>query len=362
MNKAVTILAGTAVAAAVLIWVLAFSSGNLEERRREGLSLFAAGRYAAAAELLETCRPDASVPVAEALALSWEKLGIEPARRLDIWRKLAADSPAEIRGEALVRLGAAAREAGDADEAERHFAEAVSAAPGSPAAAAAALALAELAAAAGENAIEAYRSVMDSFPGTPQAAAAAESVGALDLEALLRGKGAEEYRVRPGDSLAGLAAVFKTTPELLRRVNRLNGDMIREGQILRIPPGTFSVVASKSENRLTLLRDGDFFMSFPVGTGRDSSSPVGEFEIVTKLVDPVWYSRDGEIPPGDPRNILGSRWLGFGEPYATFGIHGTTQPETIGTQSSSGCIRMLNADVELLFDLLPRGTRVTIVE
>jgi lipoprotein-anchoring transpeptidase ErfK/SrfK len=45
-----------------------------------------------------------------------------------------------------------------------------------------------------------------------------------------------------------------------------------------------------------------------------------------------------------------------------FGIHGTWQRDSIGKQSSAGCIRMLNEDVEELFDLVPRKISVTITE
>ena len=64
------------------------------------------------------------------------------------------------------------------------------------------------------------------------------------------------------------------------------------------------------------------------------------------------------IESGSPENSLGTRWLGFDK--KGYGIHGTVEPETIGQQVSQGCVRMLNEDVEELYDLLPRGTRVTV--
>jgi lipoprotein-anchoring transpeptidase ErfK/SrfK len=47
--------------------------------------------------------------------------------------------------------------------------------------------------------------------------------------------------------------------------------------------------------------------------------------------------------------------------YRGFGIHGTSDPSSIGQDASSGCVRMLREDVERLFDWTPRGTRVTIL-
>ena len=58
--------------------------------------------------------------------------------------------------------------------------------------------------------------------------------------------------------------------------------------------------------------------------------------------------------------LLGSRWLGFNMP--GYGIHGTIEPETIGKQVTAGCVRMRNSDVEELYDILPLGTEVSIVD
>jgi len=45
-----------------------------------------------------------------------------------------------------------------------------------------------------------------------------------------------------------------------------------------------------------------------------------------------------------------------------YGIHGTWEPETIGKAASAGCIRLLNSEIEELFNLVPLGTEVTIAE
>ena len=95
-----------------------------------------------------------------------------------------------------------------------------------------------------------------------------------------------------------------------------------------------------------------------------SATPEGDFEIATKLKNPPWYRRGERIEYGDPRNILGTRWIGFRDTaeYQGYGIHGTTKPESIGKAQSDGCIRMLNGDVEELFGLVTIGTPVIIKE
>ena len=64
------------------------------------------------------------------------------------------------------------------------------------------------------------------------------------------------------------------------------------------------------------------------------------------------------IPGGDPRNELGSRWIGFKPSY---GVHGTIFPESIGKAESHGCVRMNNKDVEELYGLVVVGTPVKII-
>ncbi|GAH54375.1 unnamed protein product, partial [marine sediment metagenome] len=72
---------------------------------------------------------------------------------------------------------------------------------------------------------------------------------------------------------------------------------------------------------------------------------------------------------GEPGYALGSRWIGLegikgaAKDRIGFGIHGTDEPETIGTESSRGCIRLHNGDVIFVYDLLvPVHSLVEVVE
>jgi lipoprotein-anchoring transpeptidase ErfK/SrfK len=63
--------------------------------------------------------------------------------------------------------------------------------------------------------------------------------------------------------------------------------------------------------------------------------------------------------PGAPDNPLGARAMYLGG--TLYRIHGSNEPETIGTAVSSGCIRMLNEDVVDLYDRVRVGTRVVVL-
>ena len=168
------------------------------------------------------------------------------------------------------------------------------------------------------------------------------------------------YEIKPGDTLGGISKKHHVTIDLLKRINGLSSNKIRPGKKLRIPTYKFSVVVDKSQNTLILKGDEEVLKTYQVSTGENGSTPVGVFKITDRLVDPTWYKEGAVVPYGDPRNILGTRWLGFDK--EGYGIHGTTEPEKLGQQVTSGCVRLRNEEVEELFIFTPSGTEVTIVD
>ena len=175
----------------------------------------------------------------------------------------------------------------------------------------------------------------------------------------------ETYQVEPGDSLGKISKMYNTTKELIKKSNHLKSDVIRVGEKLRIWKGKFTIAVSKSQKNLVLKSGDEIIKIYRIATGRDTkdnATPVGSFKIASKIANPVWYRSGGQpIPPESPENELGSRWMGFDtDPH--YGIHGTIHPEAIGENATAGCVRMLNADVEELFDVVPIGTTVTIQE
>ena len=54
--------------------------------------------------------------------------------------------------------------------------------------------------------------------------------------------------------------------------------------------------------------------------------------------------------------------MGFDVPWGKFGIHGTSEPYSVGWASSHGCIRMNNSEVAQVYKYIPYGTKVTIID
>lgn len=201
--------------------------------------------------------------------------------------------------------------------------------------------------------------------------AAEDMLGAINIELVFKPAPMPEksdYLVQAGDSLAKIARKFGTTVDLIKKGNQLRGDVIRVGDRMRVFSVPMTVHISKKKNDLAVSADGRFFKRYRVGTGKHGSTPEGIFEINDKITEPPWWRPDGKVVPfGDKENVLGTRWMSLKpientDPVRGYGIHGTWEPETIGQQSSAGCVRMFNEEVEELYMLLPLGTKVVIEE
>lgn len=113
--------------------------------------------------------------------------------------------------------------------------------------------------------------------------------------------------------------------------------------------------------RSLALYDGDTKIRlYPVALGKPyTPTPAGYYKIQSKEKNPTWTdpSNPGNYIPSGPYNPLGYRWMQI---KGNYGIHGTNNPSSIGTYASNGCIRMLEENVEELFDLVEIGTPVEI--
>jgi lipoprotein-anchoring transpeptidase ErfK/SrfK len=109
-------------------------------------------------------------------------------------------------------------------------------------------------------------------------------------------------------------------------------------------------------------------LRYGIGVGRPGFEWGGVKTITRKAEWPGWTPppemllRQPGLPlhmDGGPDNPLGARALYLGS--SLYRIHGTNQPETIGTNVSSGCIRMMNEDVIDLYDRVGVGTKVVVI-
>ena len=139
-------------------------------------------------------------------------------------------------------------------------------------------------------------------------------------------------------------------------------------------PGT--IVVDPGQRFLYLVLDDGSALRYGVGVGRAGFGWYGDATIGMKRRWPRWLPpeemvyRDAKAMewmngmPGGPENPLGARALylnAFGAD-TLYRIHGTNEPKSIGKAMSSGCIRMLNEDVADLFERVPVGTKVVVLQ
>jgi len=130
------------------------------------------------------------------------------------------------------------------------------------------------------------------------------------------------------------------------------------------------IVINLSEMRLYFFskKSAGTVRTFPIGIGSEGKeTPVGNFTIIEKIVKPSWRVPESirkerpelppVVPPG-PDNPLGTHALRLS--LGSVLIHGTNRPYAVGRKASHGCIRMYPEDIPNLFQIVPRGAKVTI--
>ncbi len=174
----------------------------------------------------------------------------------------------------------------------------------------------------------------------------------------------ESVQVKPGEQLRRIGERFKVPYEIIMKINNISRpEGLRAGERIKVINGPFHAKVYRSMFTMDLYLQNTFVRSFPVGLGKpDMETPTGLWRVKEggKLVKPVWTDpiSGKTYYPEDPDYPLGSRWIGLdgieggAEGRTGFAIHGTKDPEQIGTAESQGCIRLHNGDVVLLYNLL----------
>ncbi len=174
------------------------------------------------------------------------------------------------------------------------------------------------------------------------------------------------YAARPDEPYPLRAVPLdKIKPELRRQEVPYDG---------RHKAGT--VVVNTPERRLYYVLGDGRAMRYGIGVGREGLALRGSATVGRKAKWPSWTPtanmirrdpRNREFAggvPGGPTNPLGARalYLYRGGRDTMFRIHGTNQPQTIGLAVSSGCVRMLNHDVIDLYERVPVGANVVVIQ
>lgn len=159
-------------------------------------------------------------------------------------------------------------------------------------------------------------------------------------------------------------ATFELPDEFKPRIVRVRNVAPNE---IHVVPQEFALYWTQADGKA---------IRYAVGIGREGLYEPGVFYVGAKKEWPSWtptqemiernpaaYKRWEDGMPGGPNNPLGSRaiYLFTPERGDTFlRIHGTTEPQTIGTRVSNGCVRLVNSHIAHLYDQVPMQARVVL--
>lgn len=166
------------------------------------------------------------------------------------------------------------------------------------------------------------------------------------------------YQVQVGDTLLTVADRYQVPWQLLAKINGVTDpQQIRSGEKLKVVRGPFDAVVNLRTNEVALMLRGHYAGRFPCAVGNDAATPVGEYAIREKVVNPTYYGPGGVVDADDPNNPLGERQLDLGNKLS---IHATNDPNGMAPNETRGSIRLARTDCDDVFDILSVGSRVVI--
>ncbi len=141
----------------------------------------------------------------------------------------------------------------------------------------------------------------------------------------------------------------------------------RQIVLYRTTEASGTIIVHTAERFLYVVQPNGRALRYAIGVGREGFQWQGLLQITRKQEWPDWtpppemIARQPYLPrfmAGGPGNPMGARALYLGT--TVYRIHGTNQPQTIGSAVSSGCFRLVNGDVIDLYERTPVGTKVIV--
>jgi LysM repeat protein len=175
---------------------------------------------------------------------------------------------------------------------------------------------------------------------------------------------ASYYSVKTGDNMVNIARKSKVPYQFICRINGIDDPRrLRVGQKIKLVQGPIHLKVVKHELKMYVFLQDVLFAKYDVGLGKNDNTPPGRWMVEDRVRRPLYVDPDtGKVyGPNDKDNPTGGYWLrlkgieGKTVGRTGFGIHGTTDPDSIGKFMSKGCVRMRNEEVAQVFDMLIPG-------
>lgn len=210
----------------------------------------------------------------------------------------------------------------------------------------------------------ALRTLVQQFPESATCREAKRIISEMNLDKLFSPTeldGKVEHVVQPGGSLNAIAAKFKTSLDMIARINGLRGSTIHAGDRLLIIPLEFDFVVHAAEKSVTILRQGRFFAEFEALEVRlpPAFRVPSEMKLGVKSA-----SLEGKpVAPTDPQYLHAAKWVPTSRP----GVVLRSPPKEVEVPEPSTQLPLeygvffKAADLEEVFALARSGASLSIV-
>jgi LysM repeat protein len=201
------------------------------------------------------------------------------------------------------------------------------------------------------------------YPSGAHVEEAKDLLGEINVDILLSRTPSpekQEYIVKPGDVLQNVARKVKSTPELIMRMNNLNGTMLRINERLLISHPEFSIVVQRKAKLIVLLDHGNFFKQYHIR--EEKLSPKQPAKVSTKVAEVMAFRAGKRVGFGTKEYVGSTRWIRLGaSAYTIYSTPDSAHPNLEQPPPPSG-IGLGATDVEELSGLVNKTTPVTITD
>ncbi len=201
------------------------------------------------------------------------------------------------------------------------------------------------------------------YPNAQHSDEAKDLLGEINVDILLSRTPSpekQEYIVRPGDVLAVVARKVKSTPELIMRMNNMNGTMLHIGDKLLISHPEFALFVQRKPKLVVLLDHGNFFKQYHIQ--EEKLGPKQPAKVATKVAEVMAFRGGKRVGFGTKEYVGSTRWIRLSSPsYTIYSVPDGAHPNLEQPPPPAG-IGLSATDVEELSGLVNKNMPVTITD
>lgn len=199
------------------------------------------------------------------------------------------------------------------------------------------------------------------YPSGLHAEEAKDLLGEVNVKILLSAipsPDKQEYTVKSGDVLARVANKMKSTPELIMKMNGLNGTMLHIGERLFVSHPDFALIIQRQAQSVILLNHGMFFKRYHIRTLK--LPPKQPAKLVTKVSETMAFFNGKRVGFGSKEFSRSTRWIRLAAPGCI--LYSESEPGIVAMPPPPTGIGLAAAELEELSSLVNSKSAVTIID